>query len=158
MPSNSVKWIVSIVSGLLIGKVSYGVLLPLLMAASPEANAGDSDTMMIVGTGIWLLITIVAAVLLARIPNLKRMIGWGCVVLGVALMVTIPATLLTMDLGTHGDVASNAQAANDAKTALFFWMLIFGLPYLGGGAALTILGTVLIRKNPASSVPDAPRL
>ncbi|WP_332608505.1 hypothetical protein [Achromobacter sp. ESBL13] len=153
MPANSVKWIVSIVLGLLIGKVSYGVLLPLLLAGLPDPNAADSDTMMYVGTAAWLLITVVAAVLLARIADLRRLIGWGFVVLGVALMLTIPATLLTMDFGAHQAATAGAQAANDANTALFFWALIFGLPYVGGGLALTILGTMLIRRNPPPAAP-----
>ena len=153
MPSNSVKWIVSIVFGLIIGRVGYGVLLPVFMVLSPgeqSAALADSNTMIVAGLVVWLVITVIASVMLARIPNLRRLIGWGCVVLGVALVLTIPATLLTMDIGTQ-----NASAADtrDANTALFFWALIFGLPYVGGGLALTILGTVLVRKNPATQDP-----
>lgn len=147
MPSNSVKWIVSIVLGLLIGRVSYGVVLPFLMPADSDMSAGSADTLIIVGLVIWLVVSAIASVALARIPNLRRLIGWGCVVLGVALMLTIPITLLTSDLGS---AAPGTQAANDVKTALFFWVLIFALPYLGGGLALTVLGAILIRKNPAS--------
>ncbi|KNE24614.1 hypothetical protein [Achromobacter spanius] len=153
MPSNSIKWIVSIVFGLIIGRVGYGVLLPVFMALSPGeqgAALADSNTMIVAGLVVWLVVTVIASVMLARIPNLRRLIGWGCVVLGVALVLTIPATLLTMDAGTQ-----NASAADtrDANTALFFWALIFGLPYVGGGLALTILGTVLVRKNPATKDP-----
>lgn len=153
MPSNSVKWIVSIVFGLIIGRVGYGVLLPVFMALSPGeqgAALADSNTMIVSGLAVWLVITVIASVMLARITNLRRLVGWGCVVLGVALVLTIPATLLTMDAGTQ-----NASAADtrDANTALFFWALIFGLPYVGGGLALTILGTVLVRKNPATKDP-----
>ncbi|WP_417221774.1 hypothetical protein [Achromobacter spanius] len=153
MPSNSIKWIVSIVFGLIIGRVGYGVLLPVFMALSPGeqgAALADSNTMIVAGLVVWLVVTVIASVMLARIPNLRRLIGWGCVVLGVALVLTIPATLLTMDLG-----ANHASAADtrDANTALFFWALIFGLPYVGGGLALTILGTVLVRKNPATKDP-----
>lgn len=153
MPSNSVKWIVSIVFGLIIGRVGYGVLLPVFMALSPGeqgAALADSNTMIVSGLAVWLVITVITSLMLARIPNLRRLIGWGCVVLGVALVLTIPATLLTMDLGaTHASAAD----ARDANTALFFWALIFGLPYVGGGLALTILGTVLVRKNPATKDP-----
>ena len=153
MPSNSVKWIVSIVFGLIIGRVSYGVLLPVFMSLSPgeqSAALADSNTMIVAGLVVWLVVTVIASVMLARIPNLRRLFGWGCIVLGVALVLTIPATLLTMDAGTQ-----NASAADtrDANTALFFWALIFGLPYVGGGLALTILGTVLVRKNPATQDP-----
>lgn len=158
MSSNSVKWIVSIVLGLLIGKVSYGVLLPLLLAGLPDPDAADGDTMMYIGTGVWLLITVVAAVLLARIADLRRLIGWGFVVLGVALMLTIPATMLTMDFSAHQAATAGAQAANDANTALFFWALIFGLPYVGGGLALTILGAVLIRKSREPAPPATPTI
>lgn len=153
MHSNSVKWIVSIVFGLIIGRVGYGVLLPVFMALSPGeqgAALADSNTTIVAGLVVWLVITVIASLMLARIPNLRRLIGWGCIVLGVALVLTIPATLLTMDSGTQ-----NASAADtrDANTALFFWALIFGLPYVGGGLALTILGTVLVRKNPATQDP-----
>lgn len=149
MPSNSVKWIVSIVLGLLIGRASYGVLLPLFDRLTPDAAGGSADTMIAVGMAVWLVVTVIASVLLARIPNLRRLIGWGCVALGVALMVTIPATLLTVDFSAHDPAIAGTRNANDANTALFFWAMIFGLPYFGGGLALTILGTVLIRKNPA---------
>lgn len=146
MPSNSVKWIVSIVFGLLIGRVSYGVILPLMMPLSSVIALDSPDTLIVTGLVMWLVVTVIASVALARIPNLRRLIGWGCVVLGVALMLTIPITLLSSDLG--GSISGGTQAANDAKTALFFWVLIFALPYLGGGLALAILGAVLIRKNP----------
>ena len=33
-----------------------------------------------------------------------------------------------------------------------FWVLIFGLPYLGGGLLLTIGGSVLIRKRRAPAL------
>ncbi|MGE8675423.1 hypothetical protein [Achromobacter kerstersii] len=153
MPSNTVKWIVSIVLGLLIGRVSYGVLLPVILALSPReqaATSGDPDTMIVAGIVIWLVVTIIASVLLARIANLRRLIGWGCVALGAAMVLTIPATLLTMDVGAH---ATSAADTRDANTALFFWALIFGLPYVGGGLVLAILGTVLVRKHPASKDP-----
>lgn len=152
MPSNTVKWIVSIVLGLLIGRVSYGVLLPVILALSPreQAASGDPDTMIAAGLVIWLVVTVIASVLLARIANLRRLIGWGCVALGAAMVLTIPATLLTMDVGAH---ATSAADTRDANTALFFWALIFGLPYVGGGLVLAILGTVLVRKHPASKDP-----
>jgi hypothetical protein len=153
MPSNTVKWIVSIVLGLLIGRVSYGVLLPVILALSPReqaATSGDPDTMIVAGIVIWLVVTIIASVLLARIANLRRLIGWGCVALGAAMVLTIPATLLTMDVGAH---ATSAADTRDANTALFFWALIFGLPYVGGGLVLAILGTVLVRKHPAAKDP-----
>jgi hypothetical protein len=153
MPSNTVKWIVSIVLGLLIGRVSYGVLLPVILALGPgeqAATSGDPDTMIAAGLVIWLVVTVIASVLLARIANLRRLIGWGCVALGAAMVLTIPATLLTMDVGAH---ATSAADTRDANTALFFWALIFGLPYVGGGLVLAILGTVLVRKHPASKDP-----
>ena len=150
MPSNSVKWIVSIVLGLLIGRASYGVLLPLFDRLTPDAAGASADTMIAVGMAVWLVVTVIASVLLARISNLRRLIGWGCVALGVVLMVTIPATLLTVDFSAHDPAIAGARNANDANTALFFWAMIFGLPYFGGGLALAILGTVLIRKNPAA--------
>lgn len=153
MPSKSVKWIVSIVLGLLIGRVGYGVILPLLMPMSSVTTADSVDTLVIAGLVMWLVIAAIASVALARIPNMRRLIGWGCVALGVALMLTIPITLLTSDLAGQGLGATGTQAANDARTALFFWVLIFALPYLGGGLALTVLGALLVRRNPPARDP-----
>ena len=77
--------------------------------------------------------------------------------LGVSLLLTVPMSLLTMDFPAHDAAAVGARAANDANTALFFWALIFGLPYVGGGLALTIAGVILIRKNPGVAAPSPAR-
>lgn len=154
-----IKWISSVVFGLLIGRAAFSVVNPFLImafglnhpAAQPYVMDDPAvvDRMLITGTIISALITIVAAAALARIPNNRRLVGWGCVLLGVALLLALPASALMMDPTAHDPATAGEQAATDANTALFFWLLIFGLPYLGGGLLLTIGGAVLIRKNRA---------
>ena len=110
------------------------------------------DRMLITGTIISAVITVVVAAALLRISDNRRRAGWGCVLLGVTLLLTLLASVLTMDPGVQDAATAGAQAANDTKTALFFWVLIFGLPYLGGGLLLTIGGSVLIRKRRAPAL------
>lgn len=159
MTSTSIKWIASVVFGLLVGRAAYSVVNPLLIIAfglnhpATQPYVMDDpavlERMLITGTIISALITVVVAALLLRIPNNRRLVGWGCVLLGAALLLALPASALVMDPAAHDPATAGAQAANDANTALFFWLLIFGLPYLGGGLLLTIGGAVLIRKNRA---------
>lgn len=153
MPPTAIKWLASVVFGLLIGSASFSVTNPLLQvvfglnqpAGAPyePLDAVALERMQIAGAVLYGVIAVVVAVLLARISNMRRLIGWGCVVLGVILLVTVPIALLQMDPAVHGGGAG----ARDANTALFFFLLIFGLPYLGGGLLLTIGGAVLLRKS-----------
>lgn len=154
MPPIAIKWLASIVFGLLIGSASFSVTNPLLLIAfglhQPEgtpyvpADPTALERMQIASAVLYALIAVAVAVVLARISNLRRLIGWGCVVLGVMLLVTVPIALLQMDPGAH---TGGGAGARDANTALFFFLLIFGLPYVGGGLLLTIGGAVLIRKS-----------
>ncbi|MFD4838438.1 hypothetical protein ACFWP0_13105 [Achromobacter sp. NPDC058515] len=154
MPPTAIKWLSSIVFGLLVGSATFSVTHPLLLivfglhqpAGEPfvPSDPAVMERMQLASVVLYALIAIAVAVALARISNMRRLIGWGCLLLGVALLATIPVNLLLMDPAVYGPSAADAR---DAKTALFFFMLIFGLPYLGGGLLLTIAGTVLIRKN-----------
>lgn len=154
MPPTAIKWLVCAVFGLLIGSASYSITNPLLQivfglyqpAGAPYVPSDPAalDRMHIAGAVLYALIAVAVALALSRIANLRRQIGWGCVVLGITLLATMLIALLQMDPGVHGGSGADAR---DANTALFFFLLIFGLPYLGGGLLLTIGGTVLIRKN-----------
>ncbi|EHK67608.1 hypothetical protein [Achromobacter arsenitoxydans] len=154
MPPTAIKWLVSIVLGLLIGSASFGVTNPLLQvvfglqqpAGAPYAPLDDTalERMQIASAILYVLIAVAAALLLARIANMRRRIGWGCAALGVMLLLTVPIALLQMDPALHTGGGADAR---DANTALFFFLMIFGLPYLGGGLLLTIGGAVLIRKG-----------
>lgn len=156
MSSTVTRWASSIAFGLVIGWAAYAVLNPLLLIvfglnqpSSAPYVASDPATLerMQITAGLLFLATAVAVALaLANISNMQRRIGWGFLLLGIALLLTLPASLLPMDISAHSASTAGAQAANDANTALFFVLLIFGLPYLGGGLLLTILGAVLIRK------------
>ncbi|WP_445623249.1 hypothetical protein [Lactiplantibacillus plantarum] len=64
------------------------------------------------------------AAALLRVADNRRRIAWGCLVLGVTLLLTLLAALPGMDLGGH---PAGSAEARDANTALFFWLLIFGL-------------------------------
>jgi hypothetical protein len=154
MPPAAIKWLVSIVFGLLIGSASFGVTNPLLLAVfgGYPATGGPSepldsamlDRMAVASMILYAVVAIVVAVALSRIANLRRSIGWGCAVLGVTLLLTAAIAVLQIDPAMHTGGGADAR---DANTALFFTLLIFGLPYLGGGLVLTIGGAVLIRKN-----------
>lgn len=160
MKPTLIKWIASIVFGLLVGRAAFSVVNPLLIIAfglnhpATQPYVMDDpavvDRMLLTASVICALITIVVALALARIPNNRRLAGWGCVLLGAALLLALPASMLVMDPAAHSPATAGEQAANDANTALFFWLLIFGLPYLGGGLLFTIGGTVLIRRNRAA--------
>lgn len=154
MPPTAIKWLVSIVFGLLIGSASFGVTNPLLLAVfgvypatGASAEPLDSallDRVAVASAILYAVVAIVVAAALSRITNLRRLFGWGCAVLGVTLLLTAAIAVLQIDPAMHTGGGANAR---DANTALFFTLLIFGLPYLGGGLVLTIGGAVLIRKN-----------
>ncbi|CAB3642877.1 hypothetical protein [Achromobacter pestifer] len=166
MPPTAIKWLSSIAFGLLVGRTAFSVFNPLLIIAfglnAPQTGAytpSDSatvDTMQMVGGIISLLITVAVTAALVRIPNMRRLVGWGCTLLGISLLLTIPANLLLMDPAAHDAATVGARAASDTNTALFFWVLIFGLPYMGGGLVLTIAGIILIRKNPKQVATGSP--
>lgn len=167
MPPTAIKWLASIAFGLLVGRAAYGMVNPLLIlafglngpaaGAHVAAEAATVDKLQLAGGIITLLLTIAVAAALVRVPNMRRLIGWGCALLGISLLLTVPMSLLTMDFPAHDAATVGARAANDANTALFFWALIFGLPYVGGGLALTIAGVILIRKNPGLAEPSPAR-
>ena len=154
MPSALTKWLASIAFGALVAWASHGVLGPVMLRmfgladATGLAYAAALDRMLITTSVVSLLTGVALVAALVRIPNFRRLLGWGCAVLGLILLLTLLAALLGMEPGIFNPATGGKQAANDAYTALFFWALIFGLPYLVTGLALTIGGWVLIRRNP----------
>ncbi|WP_447920382.1 hypothetical protein [Achromobacter aegrifaciens] len=156
MPSALTKWLISAAFGLLVAWASFGVVNPALQIAfglTGSTGAADPalvDRMLITTSVVSLLLGVAFVAALVRIQNLRRLIGWGCAMLGLAVLLTLLAALLMMEPGIFDPATGGKQAANDAYTALFFWALIFGLPYLGAGLALTIGGWVLIRRNPGN--------
>lgn len=153
MPSTLTKWLTSIAFGLLVAHVSFGVVNPALQIAfglgdsTANADPATIDRMLIAAGAASLLIGAALVAALIRIQNFRRLVGWGCAILGIAVLLNLPAALLLMEPGILDPATGGKQAANDARTALFFWALIFGLPYLLAGLALSIGGWVLIRKN-----------
>ncbi len=145
MNTTVIKWLASVGFGLLIGRAAYGVINSLLQMAFGLDQPGAPldpvalDRMLITGSVLCLVVAVVVAAALLRVADNRRRIAWGCLVLGVTLLAALPG----MDLGGH---PAGSADARDANTALFFWLLIFGLPYLGGGLALTIGGAVMLRK------------
>lgn len=161
MPPALTKWLISIAFGALATWASFGVLGPALLRAFGLADLtglaymAALDRMLITTNVVALLTGVALVVALVRIPNFRRRLGWGCALLGLILLLTLVTAVFSMEPGIFNPASGGKQAANDAYTALFFWALIFGLPYLAGGLALTIGGWVLIRKNPG---PGAARL
>ncbi|MFY3135243.1 hypothetical protein ACOTFF_06110 [Achromobacter xylosoxidans] len=144
-----IKWLTSVGFGLVIGRAAYGVINSLLQIALGADQPGAPfdpealDRVLIAGGVLCLVVAVAAAAALLRVADNRRRVAWGCLALGVTLILTLAAALPTMDLGSH---PAGSAEARDANTAFFFWMLIFGLPYLGGGLALTIGGAVMLRK------------
>ncbi len=149
MNTTVIKWLASVGFGLLIGRAAYGVINSLLQMAFGLDQPGAPldpvalDRMLITGSVLCLVVAVVVAAALLRVADNRRRIAWGCLVLGVTLLLTLLAALPGMDLGGH---PAGSADARDANTALFFWLLIFVLPYLGGGLAVTIGGADMLRK------------
>ncbi len=149
MNTTVIKWLASVGFGLLIGRAAYGVINSLLQMAFGLGQPGAPldpvalDRTLTTGSVLCLVVAVAVAAGLLRVADNRRRIAWGCLVLGVTLLLTLLAALPGMDLGGH---PAGSADARDANTALFFWLLIFGLPYLGGGLALTLGGAVMLRK------------
>lgn len=151
MSSTVIKWVASIGFGLVIGRAAFSIVNPLMQAVfgldapatQPYAPVDQAvvDRMLMATGGLCLMIAIAVAAALLRVGDNRRLAAWGCAILGVVLLLTLPMALVSME-PTPQDPAS----ARDVKTAMFFWWMIFGLPYLAAGLALTIGGAVMLRK------------
>ena len=129
-----IKWMTSVVFGLLVGRAAFGVVNPILIVlfglnhpAGQPYVADDPavlDRMLITGTIISAVITVVVAAALLRISDNRRRAGWGCVLLGVTLLLTLLASVLTMDPGVQDAATAGAQAANDTKTCLLYTLTL----------------------------------
>lgn len=153
-----IKWLASVGFGLVIGRAAYGVINTLLQMAFGLDQPGTPldpaalDRMLITGGVLCLGVAAGVAAALLRVADNRRRIAWGCLALGVTLLLTLLLALPGMGLGAH---PAGSAEARDVNTAWFFWLLIFGLPYLGGGLALTIGGVAMLRKFRPPARPPA---
>lgn len=90
-----------------------------------------------------LAVAVVSIWLLLRVDHPLRRWAWGALVAGILFLSSIPCILLLADIGSAN---GSAEGTNAAMVALFFTLLIFGLPMLVIGIGLIGVAVVLFRK------------
>jgi len=139
------KWIASILFGLVCGHTSFGFIYPPLSsvtnADSASISAGAMDYAMMGAAILTLLIACAITYFVSRSTSLYQLFGRGCIPLGVALLLSLLVAVLMMDTGNL-----SGEGGDSSLAPLFFWGLLFGLPFLFSGLALIIGGWVLLRK------------
>ncbi|MEQ9507806.1 MAG: hypothetical protein RLN92_02060 [Alloalcanivorax xenomutans] len=152
MKSTWIRWLAGILFGVVIGRVSFGIVAPFLspvLGAEPQWLAEDPTAfhyVIIAALVIQLVVAVASAVWLARISVMKRLIGWGLVILGAVLLLNIVSTLLFSGLDLGALINPGSREESDASTAFWFWLLAMALPYTVIGAAGLIVGGILLRK------------
>lgn len=152
MKSTWIRWLAGILFGVVIGRVSFGIVAPFLspvLGAEPQWLAEDPTAfhyVIIAALVIQLVVAVASAVWLARISVMKRLIGWGLVILGAVLLLNIVSTLLFSGLDLGALINPGSRAESDASTAFWFWLLAMALPYTVIGAVGLIVGGILLRK------------
>jgi len=137
MGNISRNWVAALVMSLVIA-FSAGTLLSTALMLVPGIPAP------ILALPMQAVVFVTSALLLVRIESPQLRWGWGCLAAGLVLLLTIPCIVLiaVLDAGTAGGLAAD----RDSATALFFVLLIFGLPLLGAALAFLVTSAVLFRK------------
>jgi uncharacterized membrane protein len=139
------KWIASLVFGYFIGQSSFTVFNPIVSALLGIHNLESGvvmmstiDKMLYIVTALSLLVGIAAMLFLSRSKTFYQVLGKGCVLLGITLLVSLVTTSMTI-----------GQEFTDTSfdDSFIFWVLLFGLPYLVSGAALIIIGKIVLHKD-----------
>ncbi|WP_229006345.1 hypothetical protein [Roseibium aggregatum] len=150
MKSGWVKWLASVFFGIACGHMGYGIVAPFI---SPILGAGPewlTDTPgsygLVVGLAVFIQLTVAIAItlLLARIDSNKRLIGWGCIILGTILLLNVLMTILFSGLTLQDLMNTDTRAKSDTVTAFWFWMLVMALPILGSWLILYVVGFALL--------------
>ncbi|MDS1136237.1 hypothetical protein [Nitratireductor indicus] len=153
MNSVWIRWPISVVFGILSGRLGFGIVGPFvlpLMGEDPQWAAdmpGGYQGMLVLAVIVQLLLAIVIAVFLARIENIKRLIGWGCIVLGTILLLNVLSTALFSGLSLQDLVEADTRAKNDAATAFWFWVIAMAMPFVGSGLILYVVGILFLRSG-----------
>lgn len=139
------KWGISALLGIVIAYSAGTIIASVVLSALGPTPSGEEasatpvihqDLAIFLPILLQLLTAIVVTLVLAQIrPPLRRW-AWASLILGVVFLLTLPVTLLLSEPATGA--LFNGQADSGAMTALFFTLLIFGIPLL----ALTMLAFV----------------
>ncbi|MCR4266553.1 hypothetical protein [Nitratireductor sp. ZSWI3] len=153
MKSVWVRWLASVVFGILAGRLGYGIVGPFILptlGADPnwvEDTSGGYGLAVALAVIVQIVVAVVVTVLLARIANIWRLLGWGCVVLGGILILNVVSTAMFSGLTLQDFVEADTRAKNDAATAFWFWVLAMAIPYVASGLVLFLVGFFLLRSG-----------
>jgi hypothetical protein len=135
MKSSASEWIMPGVVGLIAAWLGQPLFAMILMAV-PGLTAAAMPLAFIPA----LALAIAIAWFLARRVIPSRRNGWGCIFVGAAVLAQFLGGLGSALIGSSGGLG------RDEGTALFFFVLIFGLPMTLIAAAFIIGGIVLLRR------------
>lgn len=156
MKSQWVKWAVCLVFGILTGFFSGGLLLPLVIPflTNPSETGASGSFFVYLAGGVALLsrvvqvaVAVAVTILLARIDNMKRRIGWGCIVFGAVVIASMASAFATYYAVMREFVDPDMRAEQNMAETFFSWSLDMSLPsiiigvlLIGGGLLLVVKG------------------
>ncbi|CAA2145511.1 hypothetical protein [Methylobacterium bullatum] len=163
MNPNTRRWLISSVFGLFVGWAIGGVIFPALtaligMMVRPNPGMRDAaipwpgpalDMLPFLAIGLQAAVVIAVTLLLARVGDERRRIGWGCLAVGGAILLNgIVLLAVTGVLGWLLD--QNPGGASGDEASVGFFLLLSSLPYALLCIALLAGGAVILRKRPPS--------
>jgi hypothetical protein len=170
MTPNTRRWIISGVFGLFMGWAIGGVIFPALsalvgMIVRPAPGMRDAaitwpgpavDVLPFLAIGLQVTVVIVVTLLLARVADERRRIGWGCLAVGSAILMNgIVLLAITGVLGWLFD--RNSGGAGGGEASAGFFLLLLALPYALLCLALLVGGAVMLRRRPPSPTQTGTR-
>jgi len=139
------KWIASLVFGYFIGQASFTVFNPIVSALlgihnleSGVVMTSTINQMLYIVGGLALVVGIAVLLYLSRSLSFYQLLGRGCILLGITLLLSMCTLTITL-LQEIPDTAPSSET--------IFWSLLFSVPYLVSGAALLIIGKVVLKKD-----------
>ncbi|MCC0805668.1 hypothetical protein FPV16_05420 [Methylobacterium sp. W2] len=164
MSPNTRRWVISGVLGLFVSWAIGGVIFPALSAllgmmvrlAPGMRDAAISwpgpamDVLPFFAIGLQAMVVIAVTLILARVADERRRVGWGCLAIGGAILLNgIVLLAVTGVLGWLLD--RNPGGASGGEASAGFFLLLLGLPYAFLCIAMLVGGAVLLRRRPPSS-------
>lgn len=135
MKSSASEWVVPGLVGLVAGWLVQPLFAMVLMGAPGLAASAMSlaflPALALAAAVVWFL---------ARRVLPSRRNGWGCIVVGAAVLAQFFGGLGSALIG------SSSGLGRDEGTALVFFVLIFGIPMTLIAAAFILGGIVLLRR------------
>ncbi|KQP03386.1 hypothetical protein [Methylobacterium sp. Leaf93] len=163
MNPNTRRWIISGIFGLIAGWAMGGVIVPAVSAllgvmVRPAPGPRDAaitwpgpavDVLPFLTVGLQATVVIVVTLLLARVAEERRRVGWGCLAVGGAILLNgIVLLAVTGVLGWLLDWNPSDGASGGEASAGFF-LLLLGLPYGLLCIGLLVSGVILLRRRPS---------